>query len=176
MKIILIGSFSVLYLAVHLLNSWVFQSIEITSHVSMVYLPAFLRLFNVLVLGAVKGSVATLLGGVLVMKYLNEPTVIGLLNTVCSMCGPLLALLLFRVRFQRPVDLSSLRHMVLLAIACSVINPLLHHATWSVFDPAHPVSTAQIFQMVVGDFMGCLIGVGLVKFSVDRLNLPAPRA
>jgi hypothetical protein len=55
-NLILIGSFSALYLVVHLANSWVFQSIEITSHVSMVYLPAFLRLFNVLVLGAVKGS------------------------------------------------------------------------------------------------------------------------
>jgi len=173
---ILIGSFSALYLVVHLANSWVFQSIEITSHVSMVYLPAFLRLFNVLVLGAVKGSFTTLLGGVLVMKYLNEPTAFGLLNTVCSMFGPLLALLLFRMRFQRPVDLSSLRDLVLLAIACSVINPLLHHAAWFVFDPAHPVSAAQLFQMVVGDFMGCLIGVGLMKFAVELLNLTAPRA
>ena len=49
MNLILIGSFSALYLAIHLLNSLLFQSIEITSHVSMVYLPAFLRLFNVLV-------------------------------------------------------------------------------------------------------------------------------
>jgi hypothetical protein len=175
-NLLLIAGFSALYLAIHVLNSWLFQSIEITSHVSMVYLPAFLRLFNVLVLGAVKGSFATLLGGVLVMKYLNEPTVIGLLNTVCSMFGPLLALLLFRVRFQRPVDLNSLRDLVLLAIACSVINPLLHHATWSVFDPAHPVSAAQLFQMVVGDFMGCLIGAGLMKFTVERLNLLVPRA
>ena len=176
MNLLLITGFSALYLAIHVLNSWFFQSIEITSHVSMVYLPAFLRLFNVLVLGAVKGSFTTLLGGVLVMKYLNEPTVIGLLNTVCSICGPLLALLLFQVRFQRPVDLSSLRDLVLLAIACSVINPLLHHATWSVFDPAQPVSAAQLFQMVVGDFMGCLIGVGLMKFTVERLNLLVPRA
>jgi len=174
-NLILIGSFSTLYLAVHLLNSWVFHAIEITSHVSMVYLPSFLRLFNVLVLGAVSGSFATLLGGVLVMNYSNEPTVIGLLNTVCSMCGPLIALFLFRLRFQRPVDLSSWRDLVLLAIACSVINPLLHHAAWLVFDPAHPVSAAQLFQMVVGDFMGCLIGVGLMKFSVDRLNLLVPR-
>jgi hypothetical protein len=59
-NLLLIAGFSALYLAIHVLNSWLFQSIEITSHVSMVYLPAFLRLFNVLVLGAVKGSFATL--------------------------------------------------------------------------------------------------------------------
>ena len=173
---ILIGSFAVLFLAVHLANSWVFQSIEITSHVSMVYLPAFLRLFNVLILGPVRGSLATLLGGVLLMQYLFDAPVIGLLNIVCSMGGPLVALLLFRVHFQRPVNLSSVRDLVLLAIACSVINPLLHHATWSVFDPVYAGTPLQLMQMVVGDFMGCLIGVGLMKWAIDRWKLAAPRA
>ncbi len=176
MNAILIGSFAVLFLAVHLANSWVFQSIEITSHVSMIYLPAFLRLFNVLVLGAVKGSMATLLGGLLLMQYLNEATAIGLLNVACSMGGPLVALLLFRLHFQRPASLSSLRDLVFLAIACSVINPLLHHATWSVFEPVHTGTPLQLMQMVVGDFMGCLIGVGFMKWATNRWKFEVLRA
>ena len=159
---------------VHLANSWMFHAVEISPHVSLIFLPAFLRLFNVLVLGPVKGSLATLLGSLLLSQHFNDELVLSLSNGACSMTGALVALLLFRLHFQRPVDLSSLRELLLLAVVSCSINPLLYHALWSVFDPSNAGSPTQLFQMVVGDFMGCVIGAAVMKWAVARLKLRSP--
>jgi hypothetical protein len=171
---LLIGVFGVVFMVVHLANSWMFHAVEISPHVSLIYLPAFLRLFNVLVLGPVKGSLATLLGGVLLSQHFNQELVLSLLDSVCSLSGSLVALLLFRLHFQRPVDLSSLRELLLLAIASCSINPLLYHALWSVFDLPNAGSPTQLLQMIVGDFMGCVIGAVVMKWAVVRLKLRSP--
>ena len=174
MSALLIGVFGSVFMLVHLANSWMFQALEISPHVSLIYLPAFLRLFNVLVLGPVKGSLATLLGGVLLNLDFNQELVLSLLNSVCSVSGSLIALWLFRLHFQRPVNVSSLRELLVLAVASCSINPLLHHALWSVFDPPNAGSPTQLFQMVVGDFAGCLIGAFVMKWAVVRLKLRSP--
>jgi uncharacterized membrane protein YdjX (TVP38/TMEM64 family) len=159
---------------VHLANGWMFHAVEISPYVSLIYLPAFLRLLNVLVLGPVKGSLATLLGSLLLSQLFNQELVLSLLNSVCSLSGSLAALLLFRVHFQRAVDLSSLRELLLLAIASCTINPLLYHALWSVFDPQNAGTPMQLLQMVVGDFAGCLIGAFVMKWVVVRLKMRSP--
>ena len=53
MHIVLILALAVLYPATHILNGWLFEFATITESVSLIYLPAFLRLFHLLVLGPV---------------------------------------------------------------------------------------------------------------------------
>ena len=52
------------YPLIHVANGWIFSSLEITPNVGLIYLPAFIRMLNVLVLGKVKGTLATALGGI----------------------------------------------------------------------------------------------------------------
>jgi len=69
MNWLLVIIFSVIYPLVHIANGWIFSFVEISPHISLIYLPAFLRLANVLILGRRHGSLATLLGGLLLMWY-----------------------------------------------------------------------------------------------------------
>lgn len=63
----LILGLGLLFPVVHSANGWLFSFIELTPNVSWIYLPAFLRLLNVLVLGKLKGTLATLLGGMVLL-------------------------------------------------------------------------------------------------------------
>jgi hypothetical protein len=54
-----------LFCAVHILNGWLLRSIEVTDHINFLYLPSFLRIINVLVLGMLWGTVGTAVGGAL---------------------------------------------------------------------------------------------------------------
>ena len=173
MNIALVGGLAILFAVVHMANGWVFQSFEISPHVGLVYLPAFLRLFNVLILGVVKGSLATLIGGVLLLVYFNDEPVAGVLNVLCSLSGPLLALGLFRLVFKRPVHLGALRDLVILAALSCLFNSSLHHAVWTWIDPAQVSTPWQWLWMGLGDFAGCIIGVGLMKWAIDRFGLPS---
>ena len=175
MNFVLIVGFASLFALTHVANGWVFQTFEISAHVGLVYMPAFLRLFNVLVLGPIKGSLATCLGGALLLLHFNDEPLLGALNIVCSLSGPLLALGFFRSYVQRPVNLGSLRDLVLLTVVSCVFNTLLHHAVWIWIDPAQVGTPWQWLWMGLGDFAGCLIGVGLMKWAIDRFGLP-PKA
>jgi len=53
MHILLILALAVLFPATHILSGWLFDFATINDHISLIYLPAFLRLFNLLILGPV---------------------------------------------------------------------------------------------------------------------------
>jgi len=59
MLFLLILALAALYPAVHILNGWLFDFATINHHISLIYLPAFLRLFNLLVLGPIYGTLTT---------------------------------------------------------------------------------------------------------------------
>ena len=107
MNFLLIILFAVIFPITHVLNGWVFKFAEISPHIGLIYLPAFMRLANVLILGRISGTVATLLGGMLLMQYFNETTTVALLNSLCSATGPLLALSLFKLHAKREVELTA---------------------------------------------------------------------
>jgi hypothetical protein len=64
----------ILFCASHLLNAWLFQAVAISDHISLIYLPAFFRLFNVLVLGLLWGTLGTAIGGVLLLAWTHDAT------------------------------------------------------------------------------------------------------
>ena len=166
MDLFLVIWMAVLFPLLHILNGWVFQFAEISPHIALVYLPAFLRLANVLILGRVHGTAATLLGGMLLMRYFDENSWVGLLNTICSAAGPLLALSLFRWHAARPVNLTSLKDLTWLTLVYAAANAMLHHAMWSLLDPSVLVAPVQIFQMILGDIAGALLGAYCMKWCI----------
>ena len=159
----------------HLANGWVFQTFELSPHISWVYIPAFLRLLYVLVLGGVNGFIAIFLGGVLLSLSASEPAIVVLSNNVCSSLAPVLACLAFEHWRHRAVNLSSLQDLVQVTLVYCILNAVLHHLTWWIVDPSQWHAPLQVASMVMGDFFGCLIGVGLMKATIDRFGLPSGR-
>lgn len=166
MDLLLVIFMAVLFPLLHILNGWIFQFAEISPHIGLIYLPAFLRLANVLILGRLHGTLATLLGGVLLMRYFDENNAVALLNSLCSAGGPLLALTFFRWHAARAVDLTSLKDLTWLTLVYAVANAALHHAVWSVLDPSRLVAPVQVFQMILGDIAGALLGAYLMKWTI----------
>lgn len=166
MNVLLIIVFSILFPLVHVVNGWVFKFSEITPHIALIYLPAFLRLAHVLILGRLSGTLATLLGGLLLMWSFNETLTVALLNSLCSAGGPLLALFLFKLHAKREVELTSLRDLTVLTLVYALTNAVLHHAMWSALDPAMLVAPTQVLWMVLGDIMGALLGAYIMKWVI----------
>lgn len=173
MNLFLVFVFAVLFPAAHALNAWLFDFANINTNVSLIYLPAFLRLFNLLVMGPVYGTLATLLGGLILMAWLNEPLGFALLNIAASCSGPLVAMTGFRIYFKRRIQLNSLKDLAVVTVAYAICNSLLHHATWLLFDNEQLLDASTSFWMFVGDLNGALFGAYLFKASMDFLEKKA---
>jgi len=162
------------YLCLHLVNGWVFSSLEITPHVGLVYLPAFIRVLNVLVLGKVRGTLATALGGIFLLQLFGDYSMVGFLNVLCSASGPLLAVLVFRFYTGREANLLSLRDIGIVTLGYCMANAIIHHVAWTFFDPQQLVAPQQVLWMMLGDFNGALIGAYVLKLATTRFNIGGP--
>ena len=147
-----------LFFTVHILNSWLLHAIEISDHISLVYLPAFLRLMNVLVLGMLWGTLGTAVGGALLFFWMQDSLLMSIFNTIVSAGGAALSVWLMQILQGRPLSLSRLPDLLKLSLFYALLNALLHHLLWSFLDPTQLVAPNQLFYMVVGDINGALVG------------------
>ena len=170
MHLLLILALAVLYPAVHILNGWLFDFATINDHISLIYLPAFLRLFNLLVLGPVFGTLTTLLGGLLLLTKFEDPLLLGMFNILSSCASPIIALLSFRYYFKRRIQLTSLSDLCILTLVYCVANASVHEFTWLLFDGTHVFDLHHAMSMFVGDLLGALLGAYLMKAVLDFLE------
>lgn len=170
-ELLLVPLFALLFALLHVVTDNFLGFAEITPHVSLIYLPAFLRLLHVLLLGKFKGSLATALGGILLMQGLDGINLIGLMNVACSASGPLLALWLFERMHGRPVSLTSLKDLSLVTVVYCAANAGVHHMVWTIFDPRQLASPEMVLWMMLGDLNGALIGAYALKWTVSRFQL-----
>lgn len=175
LELMLILASAAVYPALHLISGWLFSFAEITPHIALVYLPAFLRMLNILLLGKFRGTVATALGGLALMSVSGASGLNACINVACSAAGPLMALVLFEQYFRRNVNLLSLRDLSLVTLAYCMSNALVHHLMWSLLDPDQLVSRSQMLWMMLGDFNGTLIGAYLLKWTALRLEIGVQR-
>lgn len=166
MRLLLLILFAGLFPVAHLVNGWIFRFAEITPNIGLVYLPAFLRLSNVLILGPLHGTLATLLGSMMLFWHFDLTLWDALPTALCSAGGPLVALYFFKWHARRPVDLTSLKDLAELTVIYAVSNAVLHHATWSLLDPSKLDEPTQVLWMIVGDILGALLGAYLMKWGI----------
>jgi hypothetical protein len=173
---LLILGLGLLFPLVHTANGWLFSFTELSPNVSWIYLPAFLRLLNVLVLGKLKGTLATLLGGMVLLGVDKQDNTLLLdaAHILSSAAGPLLALLVFEQLRGRPVNLISLADLALVTLLYCLFNSLLHHFAWAVLS-AQSLSPQHMLLMALGDLTGALIGAYVLKWSVLRLSIGRTR-
>jgi hypothetical protein len=154
----------VFFCGLHLFNGWAFTSLEISPHISYLYLPNFLRLAYVLVLGMVWGTLGTAIGCVLLIFWSPDSTLwVSLANATVSTAGAALAVFLMRFMQKRPLSLVLLSDLLSLALFYALLNALIHHAMWSVLDPAQLVYPHQLAFMMLGDLNGAVVGSLLLR-------------
>ena len=170
MHILLILSLAVLFPATHILSDWLFDFANINQNISLIYLPAFLRLFNLLVMGPVFGTLSTVLGGLLLMLKQSDPLGLALLNIACSSLGPLIALMAFSIYFKRSIQLTSLKDLCILTLIYCLMNSAIHHIVWLLTDNSPVFDASEAVWMFVGDLNGALLGAYLMKALIDFLE------
>jgi len=150
--------FALLFWATHDFNEWLFRWFEFSIHVNWIYLPAFLRLTNVLVLGPIWGSAATGLGVCMIAGLNgNSPDVI-LVNALASIFSPLLSVFIFKLLFNRRVEISQVKDLLILACFYALMNAITHHLAWALEEPEQLLSIRQVPIMFAGDLIGACLG------------------
>ena len=168
--LMLVGS--LVYMSTHLANLWVFEFWEVTPNISWVYLPSFLRLANLLILGPLWGTCATALGGAELI-FLSGQGFSGLawMNVLASCSSAAAAYGLLHVVTQRPVALTQLRELLLLAVVYTLINPSLHFILWHAFQAYTDTSLQDFVAMAVGDLAGAVLGSMLFVWVVRHTGV-----
>jgi len=158
----------VLFCTVHVVNGWLLQSLEFSEHISFLYLPSFLRLFNVLVLGLVWGTLGTAIGGCLLFFWLHDSLFLSIFNTTISASSAALAVWVLSILQRRKLSITRLSDLLQLALFCALLNALLHHLMWSFLDPSQLVSSDQLALMAIGDINGAIVGAVVLRWVASR--------
>lgn len=168
--LMLVGS--LVYMSAHLANLWVYEFWEVTPNISWVYLPSFLRLANLLILGPLWGTCATALGGAELI-FLSGQGFNGLawLNVLASCSSAVAAYGLLHVVTQRPVALTQLKELLMLAGVYTLINPSLHFILWHAVQAYTDTSLQDFVAMAVGDLAGAVLGSMLFVWVVRHTGV-----
>mgnify|MGYP000352523435 CR=1 FL=1 len=162
--LLLVVAAGVLFCVVHILNGWLLGAIEISEHISFLYLPSFLRIMNVLVLGVLWGTAGTAVGGALLFFWMQDSLLLSVLNTTVSACSAALAVWCMHIFQQRKLSITRLSDLLKLALLNALLNTLLHHLLWVQLDPSQLVSPHQLGYMMVGDINGAIVGALLLRW------------
>jgi len=163
----------------HWFNDLIFSLFEFSDHVNWIYLPAFLRLANVLILGPLFGSISTAVGVWLICFFQNDLLSVALLNSLAGILGPLLSFRVFTIFKGRAAQISFIQDLLILAAIYSVMNALTHHLAWAIGEPEEFLSISQIPIMIFGDFIGACLGALLFSAIANNskiLNFVKKRA
>lgn len=160
-----------LFTGAHLFNGWFFEQMMVSSHISWVYLPAFLRIAYVLVLGPGWGFITLFVGAMLLGGGADENMVQAISNAGASAICPVLALWLFRVLKERKLQIHQLSDLIQMCVLYSLLNALVHHMAWAYQQPNQLLTASQLPIMVIGDLAGAVMGAVLFTFAMRRLGL-----
>jgi len=170
-KIIWLALCAPLFAATHLANAWLFDHISVSNHINWIYLPAFLRVAYVLILGPVWGFTAIFVGSSLLGASFNENLLHASLNAGASAIGPVLALVLFRLLKERSLRIAQPSDLMQMCLLYALINAVVHHFCWAYQQPEQLLSVSQLPIMVIGDLAGALLGAFLFTLLMRRSGL-----
>ena len=170
-KIIWLALCAPLFAATHLANAWLFDHISVSNHINWIYLPAFLRVAYVLILGPVWGFTAIFVGSSLLGASFNENLLQASLNAGASAIGPVLALVLFRLLKERSLRIAQPSDLMQMCLLYALINAVVHHFCWAYQQPEQLLSVSQLTIMVIGDLAGALLGAFLFTLLMRRSGL-----
>lgn len=161
------------YYGSRIFNDWFFSSVSIAPYVSLIYLPAAVRMLFALVLGlpaAVGMTLGTMLiiyttqGAWTVVWYEAVPV------SIISGFGPLVAVAIGVRWLKLPADLRGLKpmHLIQFTLLGALCNSVPTNAFyWAVGNLTTPLT--GMLQMFVGDVLGTLLFLWLAASAVKLL-------
>lgn len=157
----------VMWVAVWLLNKYLFNAAQVATGISLIYIPAGFRLLIILVFG-IWGSLGIFLFEPLIY-FVEFPT--GTLGQILMTAGisafsPLLVATVFCRMAGIRDSLTELkpRHLPIIAFAMALVTPLLFNIFF-VLSGQHPAEhfARDYLAMATGDFFGCLLVISTIK-------------
>jgi hypothetical protein len=159
--------FALLFVSLWQANTLLSPFFEVVpDRVSLVFLPAFARVVAIVVAGGA-GVAGIFLGSFVVgFVLVGDPMSLAMSHALSSALAPVLAYWLLRRMgtsdFVRGNGLTWSSFMVL-TVLCGLMNALVHGVVWS-GQASMTQSLVSLVSMVIGDLVGVLMGLTLVRF------------
>ena len=170
-KLIWLALCAPLFVMTHLANSWLFDHISVSNHINWIYLPAFLRVAYVLILGPFWGFAAIFVGSSILGANFDQNLLQALLNAGASAVSPVVALGLFKLLKERQLRIAQTSDLVQMCLLYALLNAVVHHFIWAYLQPEQLLSVSQLPIMIVGDLLGALLGAFLFTLVMRRSGL-----
>lgn len=161
------------YASLFYLNAWLTAHLSYGLGVNWIYLPAGLRLFLTLIFG-MPGALGIALASFLI-SYLGEfpqelMTCLG--AGLISGFAPYLARLFVMSNINISTDLSnlSLPKLIICVLIYAALSAGLHQWWFAVRGLDETGSFNHFLVMFIGDILGAVVLIGLVKYGLDLLK------
>ena len=158
-----------LYACLFYINDWLTQLLQAAPGVNWIYLPAGLRLFLVLIFG-LPGALGIVAASTIITFYrdfgIDPLTIIGI--GLISGLAPYLARYLVIRNLKIATDLGNLNIQTI--FMCILIFATLSatlHQVWFEFRGFESGSLKNTLIMLIGDVLGSLLLISLVKVGID---------
>ena len=164
---------AITYSSLFYINAWLTAHLEYGLGVNWVYLPAGLRLFLTLIFG-LSGAVGIAIVSFLICYFGNFPpdltTCIGV--GLISGFSPYLAKLFVASNIKISPDLSdlSLPKLTVCILIYAALSAGLHQWWFAVRSLDETGSLNHFVVMFVGDVLGTVLLIALIKYSLDFLK------
>lgn len=157
------------------LNDWLLTTFEYSRQISWIFLPGGIRVVIVMVMG-LPGALGVVIGS-WAISYFNgqEWSLLQVGNGLISGLTPWVVMkLMFKndALSEQWVRLTPSR-LLAFVVSYALANALLHHGFWWALHMPELNIWQGFMPMVVGDLLGALILLYLLKWSLDRVTLPA---
>lgn len=161
------------YTILFYLNHWLTSELAFGLGVNWIYLPAGLRLFLTLIFG-LSGAIGISIASFMICYFGQFPpdltTCIGI--GLISGFAPYLARIFVLSNLKISTDLSnlSLPKLVICTLIYSALSAGLHQWWFAIRDLDETGSLNHFLVMFIGDVLGTVVLIGLIKCGLDLLR------
>ncbi len=165
--------FALLYFVAYWLTEFITEVAQIVpDRVSLVYIPAFVRVVSVLVAG-LAGLLGIFIGTLGVsLIHVGDPVELALANAAASAAGIGLSYWLLLKALGRTSLPLNLPVLVLLTVLYSTFNAVTHGLVWDLIDMGEGLSTTDLAFMMIGDLIGVVLMYFIVRFAIRLIRRP----
>lgn len=155
------------WIVLYALNGWMFANLEVTEHVSWIFIPAALRMFSVMVLNW--SAVMGLFVGAMITNnpVLGENMIHALIGSTLTALGPYAATHLTIKLLSTANNFQGIspKQLYIFGITGSLCN-VVPHCIWFWIDGAASPWPTQFTPMFMGDMIGTTIILYMASFAM----------
>ncbi len=165
------AAFATLYVGLYYVNILISPVFDvIPGRVSLLFLPAFIRVAAILVAG-VAGLAGVAIGTMFIsLVVYQEPLLTSIWVSIASSVGIVVSYLVLRYASNGRDLAFSLPVLMVLATLYCAFNALLHGLAWELVGIASTITMKDLALMMLGDFMGVIVMFYLLRFGLRLMK------